>query len=190
LDSLVLGTAQCEALRERLLEVGRHLVSQCGPDVTLSEIVHHAQRPADASQERSIGDEAIVASLLEQRLGDLVEVVRAADPRRRPESSATWTRAVRELLSGELDRPALSLQAAARALAVSVRTLQRRLADEGTSWRAEIDAARKERAARASHWHSRHVEQTALHARLRRMKVAARAHLDHAIRINDRKATP
>lgn len=30
---------------------------------------------------------------------------------------------------------------------MSVRTLQRRLAEEGTSWRAEIDAARNKRAA-------------------------------------------
>jgi AraC-like DNA-binding protein len=142
-------TVECAALRARLLEVARRLASECGPDVTLSEIVHHAQRPAGVSRQRSLGDEAIVATLLEQRLGDLAEVVRsAADPQHRPETSATWTRAVRELLSDELDRPALSLQAAGRALAVSVRTLQRRLADEGTSWRAEIDAARRERAAR------------------------------------------
>jgi AraC-like DNA-binding protein len=62
------------------------------------------------------------------------------------DGGSAWTAAVREILFADLDRPALSLPSAARRLAVSERTLQRRLADEGTSWRAEIDAARRERA--------------------------------------------
>jgi AraC-like DNA-binding protein len=130
------ANSSCEVLRERVLDVARRLVSECGRDVTLHEVAQHA-RGRDAR-----GD-AIVESLLEQRLGDLVDVVRLAD-RRPPARTSGWTQAVREIVSGELD---LSLREAARALAVSVRTLQRRLADEGTSWRAEIDAARKERAA-------------------------------------------
>jgi AraC-like DNA-binding protein len=146
--SFGLGSAQCEALRERVLDAARCLVSRRGPNVTLSEIAHHAQKPADTSQERSIHDDAIVASLLEQRLGDLVEVVQAADPPHRAETSATWTQAVREILSGQLDGSALSLRDAARTLSVSVRTLQRRLDEEGTNWRTEIDTARKERAGR------------------------------------------
>jgi AraC-like DNA-binding protein len=97
-------------------------------------------------------DDAVVDSLLDQRLGDVLELVRAV---REGSGSATealddagaWTDAVRELVREQLDRPDLSLAGAARALAVSARTLQRRLADEGTSWSAEVDAARRERAA-------------------------------------------
>jgi AraC-like DNA-binding protein len=130
------ANSPCEVLRERVLDVARRLVSECGRDVTLHEVAQHAQ-----GQDTRSG--AIVESLLEQRLGDLVDVVRLAD--RRPAlRTSGWTQAVREIVSGELD---LSLREVARALAVSVRTLQRRLADEGTNWRAEIDAARKERAA-------------------------------------------
>jgi AraC-like DNA-binding protein len=117
-----------DALGERVLDAARRLVAECSPNVTY----------------------AVIEALLEQRLGDLVELVRVASPQDRPEApdpGTEWTQAVRELLSRELGRPALSLRAAARALAVSARTLQRRLADEGTTWRAEIDAARRERAA-------------------------------------------
>lgn len=126
----------CEVLRERVLEVTRRLVSECGRNVTLHEVAQRA-RGNDA------GGEVIVESLLEQRLGDLADVVQLAD-RQPPARMSGWTQAVREIASSDLD---LSLREAARGLAVSVRTLQRRLADEGTSWRVEIDAARKERAA-------------------------------------------
>jgi AraC-like DNA-binding protein len=119
-----------------VLDAARRLVSECGRDVTLHEIAQHARG-------RDSGGDAIVESLLEQRLGDLADVVRLADRGPAAHTSA-WTRAIRELVSGELD---LSLGEAARALAVSMRTLQRRLAEEGTSWRTEIDAARQERAA-------------------------------------------
>jgi AraC-like DNA-binding protein len=119
-----------------MLDATRRLVAECGRNVTLHEVAQHAQGH-DAR-----GD-AIVESLLDQRLGDLVDVVRLADGRP-PARTSCWTQAVREIVSGELG---LSLREAAHALAVSARTLQRRLADEGTSWRAEIDSARKERAA-------------------------------------------
>ncbi|HEV8463300.1 MAG TPA: AraC family transcriptional regulator [Gaiellaceae bacterium] len=135
----------CEILRERVLDVTRRLVSERGPSVTLADVAHNARTAGAAPQ-----DDAIVGSLLEQPLGDLVEVVQVADAQHRLATSAPdaeWTQSVREILSAELGRPALSLREAARTLAVSPRTLQRRLADEGTSWRAEIDAARKERAA-------------------------------------------
>jgi transcriptional regulator GlxA family with amidase domain len=39
-----------------------------------------------------------------------------------------------------------SLAEIAHRLAISTRTLQRRLADHGTTWRAELDAARGRRA--------------------------------------------
>ena len=46
------------------------------------------------------------------------------------------------MLADLLDDQAVLLGAAARRLAVSPRTLQRLLEREGTSWRAEVDAAR------------------------------------------------
>jgi AraC-like DNA-binding protein len=57
-----------------------------------------------------------------------------------------WTDAVRGIVVEHLDQPELSLRVVARALAVSPRTLQRRLAEEGTSWRVILDTARRERA--------------------------------------------
>src|SRR5262249_54085273 len=141
------NNSQPAVLGERVLDAARQLVAQCGPNVTLSEVAYRAQGPV-APQQSPI-DDAVIESLLDQRLGDLVELVRVADPRHRAEGShpaAGWTQAVREFLSVELDRPAVSLRAASCALAVSARTLQRRLADEGTTWREQIDAARKERA--------------------------------------------
>jgi len=52
------------------------------------------------------------------------------------------------VLAGLLDDQDILLSAAARRLAVSPRTLQRLLEREGTNWRAEVDAARREQAAR------------------------------------------
>lgn len=82
---------RCEVLGERVLDVARRLVSECGRNVTLHEVAQHA-RGQDAR-----GD-AIVESLLEQRLGDLVDVVRLAD-RRPPAQTSGWTQAVREIVS-------------------------------------------------------------------------------------------
>jgi AraC-like DNA-binding protein len=47
-----------------------------------------------------------------------------------------------------LDDQAMLLTVAARRLHVSPRTLQRLLEREGTSWRSEVDTARREQAAR------------------------------------------
>jgi AraC-like DNA-binding protein len=94
---------------------------------------------------RKLGQAPDVEAVLDQRLGDLLELARVSETR---EHQQTWADAVREILASQLDCPALTLPRAARALAVSARTLQRRLAEEGTSWRVELDAARRERSAR------------------------------------------
>lgn len=59
----------------------------------------------------------------------------------------TWYERFQQLLDEALDAASPSLGAMARQLAMSARTLQRRLADQGTTWRAELDAARRRRAA-------------------------------------------
>jgi AraC-like DNA-binding protein len=79
-----------------------------------------------------------------------------------PPWTPAWRDLFREILSEHLADPDLSLPVVARRLALSPRTLQRRLEEEGTSWRAEIDALRQKEAARL------------LGQRLSRQAVAAR----------------
>jgi AraC-like DNA-binding protein len=81
-------------------------------------------------------------SLLSRRLGDVAALAFAAKP---PARATEWSETVRAVLGGGLSNTT-SLRSVARALAVSPRTLQRRLADDGTSWRGVLDAARCERA--------------------------------------------
>src|SRR5262249_32819387 len=125
----------------------RQLFAQRGSSVTLSEIAFEAGI-ADAAS----GCGGLVEGVRAQRLRDVIDLLRAVhEPRRRwvddmPQSSVIWTEALREILFEHLDRPGLSLRDVARILAVSPRTLQRRLAEEGSSWRAELDTARRERA--------------------------------------------
>ncbi|MFI1098042.1 AraC family transcriptional regulator ligand-binding domain-containing protein [Streptomyces sp. NPDC020917] len=54
---------------------------------------------------------------------------------------------LREVIAGQLPDGRPSLAEAARRLAVSPRTLQRRLGESGTTWRAELDAVRRDQAA-------------------------------------------
>ena len=63
---------------------------------------------------------------------------------------ATWYERFQQLLDGALEASSPSLGEIARQLAMSARTLQRRLAECGTTWRAELDAARRRRAQRAT----------------------------------------
>lgn len=58
---------------------------------------------------------------------------------------------LREAIIAQLPDGRPSLSDAARRLAVSPRTLQRRLGDSGTTWRAELDAVRQERSADPRH---------------------------------------
>jgi AraC-like DNA-binding protein len=130
-----------------LLAAARRLFVQRGPDVTLSEIAVEAGIDAESS-----GCAALAESFPEQRLGDLIDLVRSLHEPETQEAGAVarpdaaWTERVREMLFAHIERPGLSLQDVARMLAVSPRTLQRRLADECTSWRGELDAVRRMRA--------------------------------------------
>lgn len=62
-------------------------------------------------------------------------------------TASNWTDLLRLDLATHLADEDLSLAAAARRLTVSPRSLQRRLAEEGTSWRETVDGVRRERAA-------------------------------------------
>jgi AraC-like DNA-binding protein len=128
----------------RLLGVARALFAERGPSVTLSEIAMEASVAGEARCRE------LVEVLLAQRLGDLLEVARALpepQSQREAEPRVIWADTVSEIVVEHLDRPDLSLRVVARMLALSPRTLQRRLADEGTNWRAILDSTRRERVA-------------------------------------------
>jgi AraC-like DNA-binding protein len=63
--------------------------------------------------------------------------------------SPGWYEQFRQRLGEAIETGGPSLDAIARSLAVSRRTVQRRLADRGTTWRAELDSARRCRAQQA-----------------------------------------
>ena len=60
-----------------------------------------------------------------------------------------WYRQFQTQLEEVIAEGRPSLQVLARRLTVSTRTLQRRLAEHGTTWRAELETARQLRAQRA-----------------------------------------
>ena len=70
-------------------------------------------------------------------------------PSGHPGAPATWHERFQLLLAEVIEDGNPSLAALARRLAVSPRTLQRQLAAHGTTWRAELDAARRYRAEQA-----------------------------------------
>ena len=61
----------------------------------------------------------------------------------------TWREHVQQQLAGLIEGGSPSIEALARRLAVSTRTLQRQFAEQGTTWRAELDTARYRRAMHA-----------------------------------------
>ncbi|HKT00616.1 MAG TPA: AraC family transcriptional regulator ligand-binding domain-containing protein [Rugosimonospora sp.] len=94
------------------------------------------------------------------RAADLDRAMPAADPvlagilRRyaatlHPGRAVTWFERFRELLAESIEQGRPTLGALALRLAVSVSTLQRRLAEHGTSFRAELEAARQRQVAQA-----------------------------------------
>ena len=64
-----------------------------------------------------------------------------------PERVPRWMDRFRDVLAECVDDRTAHLSVAARRLHLSPRTLQRLLEQEGTTWRAEVDAVRRERAA-------------------------------------------
>ncbi|RMI31669.1 AraC family transcriptional regulator ligand-binding domain-containing protein [Nocardia stercoris] len=77
-------------------------------------------------------------------LAAILDKAAAAVPPAPERAVATnWPDRVQEILSHTLGTGDSSLEAVARRLAVGPRTLQRRLAASGTSWRCELDRARR-----------------------------------------------
>ncbi|MFE6862938.1 hypothetical protein [Nocardia sp. NPDC057668] len=66
-------------------------------------------------------------------------------PPGQPVRSIRWTDRLEHEVDAALAAGAPGLEAVARRFAVSPRTLQRRLADEGTTWRRELERARHRR---------------------------------------------
>jgi len=66
-----------------------------------------------------------------------------------PASPVSWARHFRQVLAEAIVAGSPSLKSVARRMAVSPRTLQRQLAEHGTTWRAELNSARQRQAERA-----------------------------------------
>ncbi|MFD6107449.1 AraC family transcriptional regulator ligand-binding domain-containing protein, partial [Nocardia salmonicida] len=66
-----------------------------------------------------------------------------------PTLVSAWPRRVAEALDEAIEAGEVSLDIVARILTVSPRTLQRRLTESGTTWRAELDRARSARLSEA-----------------------------------------
>jgi AraC-like DNA-binding protein len=94
-------------------------------------------RPADLELPMPAADPAL-ASILRRYAGSL--------PRPEP---ADWLGHFRQVLADAIGEGPISMTALARRLAVSTRTLQRRLAEHGTTWRTELETARQHRARQA-----------------------------------------
>ena len=78
-------------------------------------------------------------------------------------ATPTWAGRVRQIVTAHLADGGPSLPAASRQLALSPRSLQRRLEEEGTTWREVVDGVRRDRAAALL---TRGVSRTAVAARL------------------------
>ncbi|MEU6582164.1 AraC family transcriptional regulator ligand-binding domain-containing protein [Nocardia sp. NPDC046763] len=68
-----------------------------------------------------------------------------------PDSGVTWLEQLGDVLDGALDEGMATLEVVARRLLTSPRSLQRRLTEAGTTWRREVDRARRRRLQRAEH---------------------------------------
>ncbi|MFQ6330400.1 AraC family transcriptional regulator ligand-binding domain-containing protein [Nocardia sp. CWNU-33] len=64
----------------------------------------------------------------------------------------TWSERLQQVLAVMMDDGTVTIDPVARRMAMSRRSLQRRLAEEGTTWRQEIDRARRSRLEDRSRW--------------------------------------
>ncbi|RZQ60574.1 AraC family transcriptional regulator [Amycolatopsis suaedae] len=99
----------------------------------------------DCSITLSAADAALATPGADLRLGELLRGSMAVIVASAPSTVLPWLDRFRGRLA---ETPAVSLDAMATAMAMSGRTLQRRLAEAGTSWREEADRVRYEHALR------------------------------------------
>jgi AraC-like DNA-binding protein len=92
--------------------------------------------PADLSRPL-IDADAQLGAVLRERAARVI--AQAATP--------AWAGRVRQVITAHLADEGLSLSAAGRQLALSPRSLQRRLEAEGTTWSETVDEVRRDRAA-------------------------------------------
>ena len=90
----------------------------------------------DAARPMRAADDAL-ASIVHRRLDKVLAEARAL-------FALGFSRAVRHMMVEQLGKTTMTPEAVARALAVSRRTLSRRLADEGSSFRSLLDDVRRE----------------------------------------------
>ncbi|MGW4242545.1 AraC family transcriptional regulator ligand-binding domain-containing protein [Nocardia sp. NPDC004722] len=125
--------------------------------------------PADTGQFTALfGTRAIdfdaVSDTVTLRTADLALPMKSADPElttvllsyaatlpATPEFGVTWLDQLGAALDAALEEGPATLEAVARRLLTSPRSLQRRLADAGSTWRREVDRARRRRLRRAEH---------------------------------------
>lgn len=104
------------------------------------------------------------ADALTLRSADLALPMKSADPEltavllayaatlpATPEVGVTWLEQLGDAIDLALADGAATLEVVARRLLTSPRSLQRRLAEAGTTWRREVDHARRRRLQRAEH---------------------------------------
>ncbi|AYF78101.1 AraC family transcriptional regulator [Nocardia yunnanensis] len=150
------------------LIVGRGRVATCGA-VTPSRVCLRQAAPADPSRFAEVfGTGAIEfgaeSDTITLRAADLALPMKSADPEltavllsyaatlpATPEFGVTWLDQLGDALDAALADGAATLEAVARRLLTSPRSLQRRLTDAGTTWRREVDRARRRRLRRAEH---------------------------------------
>lgn len=127
-----------DCIRRRFLVAARDLLVERGSGVTLSEI---AQR---AAPDQPAAPPTQLEVFLAHRLDELLELVPDSEEMEgADEDPPGWLSELRAALPARLAARSSSLPAVAAELAVSPRTLQRWLADAGTSWRSEVETARR-----------------------------------------------
>ncbi|GAB2685515.1 AraC family transcriptional regulator [Nocardia thraciensis] len=103
--------------------------------------------PVDAITFRAV-DMELPLTTADPVLADVLQPLAAALPPPPPLATA-WPERVAAALAEAFEQGTVSLERVSRRLATSPRTLQRRLAEAGTTWRRELDRARLVRATAA-----------------------------------------
>ncbi len=124
----------------------RRLDDWFGLRVSYGAPVTRARFDAALLQEPIPGADPALFPLLEQRAAQLLAARQQALAQQAP-SEAAWLQAVRAQIAERLAQDGARVGEVAAALAVSPRTLQRRLAEAGSNFQALLDATRKELAA-------------------------------------------